>query len=87
MTTTTATTFVPKRTKQGDFIWTATGKSGYALIGEGTTSRVQVTSHDLVRIDKVDKGWNLIIEGELIETYRTRSDAKFDAYEYMGWEL
>jgi hypothetical protein len=85
MTTTTA--FVPKRTKHGDFIWTASGRSGFALIGEGTTSRVQVTSHDLVRIDKTTKGWDLVIEGEVIETYCTRSDAKFDAYEYMGWEF
>lgn len=83
----TTITFIPKRTKQGDFIWTSVGKSGYALVGVGTTSRLLVDSYDLVRIDKTANGWDLIIEGELIETYRTRSDAKFDAYEYMGWEL
>ncbi len=80
-------TFIPKRTKQGDFIWTSVGKSGYALVGVGTTSRLLVDSHDLLRIEKTAKGWDLIIEGELIETYRTRSDAKFDGYEYLGYQV
>lgn len=82
-----AANFVPKRTTYGDYRWTSVGTSSYALVGEGTTSRRLVDSYDFLRVEKVAGGWNLIIDGEVFDTYRTRSDAKFDGLEYWGYEL
>lgn len=85
MNAATATTFVPKKTGAGDFIWVGIDNRSYALIGVGTTSRVQVDSRRKMKVSKSasGKGWDLIIDGEVLDTYRLKIDAQWDGIEYI----
>jgi len=81
----TTTRFVPKKTGAGDFIWVGVDSKSYALVGVGTTSRVQIDSRREMRVSKSSfgKGWDLIIDGEVFDTYRLKVDAQWDGIEYI----
>jgi len=85
MSIATQTPFVPKKTGAGDFIWVGVDSKSYALIGMGTTSRVQVDSRREMKVTKSasGKGWDLVIDGEVLDTYRLKVDAQWDGIEYI----
>lgn len=78
-------TFVPKKTGAGDFIWVGIDNKTYALIGEGTTSRIQVDSRRIAKVTKSasGKGWDVVIEGIVLATQRLKVDAQWDVIEYL----
>lgn len=85
MSTSTATTFVPKKTGAGDFIWVGIDNKSYALIGVGTTSRMQVDSRCIAKVTKsaTGKGWDVVVEGIVLATQRLKVDAQWDVIEYL----
>lgn len=82
--------FKVKVTRSGDTKWVGMREGCYALVGEGTTSRVLVDSYDVVRVERAKdgKGWDVIVYGEVAEHCRTKVDAQGAAlYDWLGYKF
>lgn len=73
--------------KGGNHQWTGID-NGYALVLEGSNRHQLFDSRDWMFVRKLTKGarttgWELVVFGEVVDTYRTKTDAQCAAYTWL----